>query len=55
MEGAIGMKDAKNMDLVKAMLNKATEQGRVFPVLVMSQPSFPCMKPIAPFKCRMGA
>ncbi len=44
------MKNAKKIGFDKAM-NKTDGHGQVFPVLVMTRPSFPCMKPIAPFKC----
>ena len=37
------MKNAMKIEFDKAM-NKNVGQGQVFPVLVMTRPSFPCMK-----------
>lgn len=49
------MKEAKKNDFNKELLKKAVAEGQVFPVLIMAQPSFPCMQPIPPFKYRAGA
>jgi hypothetical protein len=49
------MTDAKKMEFGKDLLKKAVSEGSVFPVLIMPQPNFPCMKPIPPFKYRVSA
>lgn len=49
------MTDAKKMNLGKELLKKTACECPVFPVLIMPQPSFPCMKPLPPFKHRGGA
>ena len=48
------MTDAKKLEPTKAVLKKKASKGYVFQVPVMPLPSFPCPKPIAPFKARMG-
>ena len=48
------MKEAKNVEFVKELLKKAADECTVFPVLIMPQPSFPCMKPIPPFTYKIG-
>ena len=39
----------------KDLLKKAAGEGPIFPMLVMTQPSFPSMKPVTPFRYRVGA
>ena len=48
------MKDTKKMEFGKN-LKKAAGDGLVFPVLIMTQPSFPSMKPVVPFKYKVEA
>lgn len=55
MEGAIGMKDANKNEFGKAAQKMVDNQKLVFPVLVIPQPVFACLKPIVPFKVRTGA
>ena len=54
LRGAVIMTDAKKLEPTKAVLKKKASKGYVFQVPVMPLPSFPCPKPIAPFKARMG-
>ena len=48
------MTDAKKLELTEAVLKKNASKGYVFLIPVMPLPSFPCPKPIAPFKSKIG-
>ncbi len=54
LRGAATMTDAKKIELTEAVLKKNASKGYVFPIPVMPLPSFPCPKPIAPFKSKIG-
>ena len=49
------MKDAQKKEFGKDLLKKPAGEGPIFPMLVMTQPSFPSMKPVTPFRYRVGA
>ena len=49
------MTDTKKMEFDKELLKKTAGKAFAFPVLIMTQPSFPSMKPVVPFKSRVSA